>query len=133
MFLSKREWRQRGGGTALTGMVTLPGSPAGAWLEGERRGVAVYAPGGYHWVPGLGSEVLVLKAGENGEQPCAVGVPAGGRGLEPGEVLITGGGCSIKLGLDGRVEMSGTVNVTGGLLVNGQPVQLVPEEIEEGT
>lgn len=131
MFLSKREWRQHGGGAALTGMVTLPGDPAGAWLEGERRGVAVYAPGGYHWMPGLGDEVLVLKSGESGEQPCAVGVPAGWEGLQPGEVLITTGEASLKLEPDGTIRITGTVKVSGDLLVNRRRVLLDTEVVEE--
>lgn len=118
MFLGKRERQEKSAGTALTGPVTLPGDPAGAYLEGERRGVAVYAPGGYHWVPAAGDEVLVLKTGERGEKPCAVGVAAGGQGLLPGEVLISAGACAIKLGMDGRVS------VTGDLTVNGVPVAL---------
>lgn len=117
MFLSRRETVGKSGG-ALTGPVTVPGEAAGAWLEGERRALTVYAPGGYHWVPALGDEVLVLKTGESGERPCAVGVSAGGQGLLPGEVLISAGGASIKLGLDGRVA------VTGSLTVNGVPVAL---------
>lgn len=118
MFLSRREKAVKAGGTALTGPVTLPGEAAGAWLEGERRALTVYAPGGYHWVPALGDEVLVLKAGESGEKPCAVGVSAGGQGLLPGEVLISAGRAAIKLGLDGSVA------VTGSLTVNGVPVAL---------
>lgn len=118
MFLAKREGRARSAGTAFTGPVTLPGDPAGAWIEGERRGVAVYAPGGYHWVPGLGDEVLVLKTGESGEAPCALGVPSGGQGLQPGEVLITAGEAAIRL------RLNGTVEVTGNLTVNGAPVAI---------
>ena len=118
MFLSKRESQSKTKATALTGPVTLPGETAGAWLEGERRALTVYAPGGYHWVPALGDEVLVLKTGERGENPCAVGVSAGGQGLRPGEVLITAGVASIKLGLDGQVA------ITGSLTVNGVPVAL---------
>lgn len=122
MFLSRREGAAKAGSGALTGPVTLPGERAGAWLEGERRALTVYAPGGYHWVPALGDEVLVLKTGERGEKPCAVGVSAGGQGLLPGEVLITAGGAAIKLGLNG------TVAVTGSLTVNGIPVALQGEE-----
>ena len=118
MFLGRRERQERPAGTALTGPVTLPGDPAGAYLEGERRGVTVYAPGGYHWVPAAGDEVLVLKTGERGEKPCAVGVAGGGQGLLPGEVLITAGVASIKLGLNGQVS------ITGNLTVNGMPVAL---------
>ena len=118
MFLGKRERQERPAGMALTGPVTLPGDQLGVYLEGERRGVTVYAPGGYHWVPATGDEVLVLKTGERGEKPCAVGVAAGGQGLLPGEVLITAGVASIKLGLNGQVA------ITGNLTVNGMPVAL---------
>ena len=122
MFLAKREERSRTGAGALTGRVTLPGDPAGVWIEGERRGVAVYAHGGYHWAPALNDQVLVLKAGEDGEQPCAVGVPSGRQDLAPGEVLITAGRSAIRLNTDGTVE------VTGTLTVNGVPVALATEE-----
>ena len=112
-------------GQALTGPVTLPGDPAGAYLGGERRNVAVYAPGGYHWVPRQGDQILVLKAGDAGEELCAVGVPAGAMTLEPGEVLITAGGSAIKLEPGGRIKMTGT------LTVNGRPVLLGAAAEEE--
>jgi len=122
MFLSRQSRPRPEAGTALTGPVTLPGEALGVWLEGERRGVAVYAPGGYHWVPALGQEVLVLKTGERGEKPCAVGVPADAGDLLPGEVMICADGCSIKLCSGGEVE------ITGHLTVNGKDVALVEEE-----
>lgn len=125
MFLSKRDHWGRPAGGALTGPVTLPGDQLGVWLEGERRGVTVYAPGGYHWAPALGDEVLVLKTGEEGEKPCAVGVPAGAGELMPGEVLITAGEASLKLGLNGRVD------ITGELYINGAPLFPPAEEDEE--
>lgn len=118
MYLSGREVREVRRAAAYTGPVTVPGDPAGAYLEGERREIAVYAPGGYHWVPGTGDEVLVLKAGPAGEKPCAVGVASPRPDLEPGEVLIEAGGTSILLGRKGRVL------ITGELLVNGKAVQL---------
>ena len=112
----------RAAGQAITGPVTLPGDPAGAYLGGERRNVAVYAPGGYHWVPQSGEQVLVLKAGDAGEQPCAVGVPAEGGtlGLEPGEVLIAAGKSSIRLGLGGKIKMTGTLTVNGRTVLLGE-------------
>ncbi len=124
MFLANRTRRESPPAAALTGPVTLPGDPAGAWLEGERRGVTVYAPGGYHWVPAAGDEVLVLQAGRSGETPCAVGLASGGQGLRPGEVLITAGAAALKLGLDG------SVSVTGDLKVNGRRVVLEKEKEE---
>lgn len=122
MFLGRRERVRRPEGQALVGPVTVPGQSAAAYLEGERRGLAVYAPGGYHWVPGLGDEVLALKAGQAGEKPCVLGVAAGDGELAPGEVLITAGECGIRLGLDG------TIRLTGEVLVNGRAVMTAPEE-----
>ena len=117
MFMAKKERTGRAGGGALTGVVTVSGDPAGVWLEGERRGVAVYAPGGYQWVPGRGEEMLVLKAGVQGEKPCAVGVPSGSGDLAPGEVRIVAGKSSIRLGLDGVIDVTGTLKVNGRSVV----------------
>jgi len=100
---------------ALSGPVTVPGDPAGAWLEGERRAAAVYAPGGYHWLPAEGQEVLVLKAGACGEKRCAVGVPQDAEELElqPGEVAVAAGKAVLRLKPDGTVEITGTLRVNG--------------------
>ena len=132
MFLGKRQRGEPSAPQALTGPATLPGGSA-VWLEGERRGVRVYAPGGYHWVPGRGEEVLVLKTGEPGEAPCALGMAAPDKGLRPGEVLITAGPCSVKLGLDGKLTLTRAVAVQGSLTVNGYPVALqMPAPAGEG-
>lgn len=126
MFLSRRERGEGFGAFALTGPVTVPGRAAGAYLEGERRGLAVYAPGGYYWAPGLGDEVLVLKAGEQGERPCVVGRAMGRVELTPGEVLLATGRAAIRLSPDG------TVAVTGNLSVNGTQVgPSLPKEDED--
>lgn len=127
MFLSRRQRTPKAPAAALTGPVTLQGDPAGAWLEGERRGVAVYAPGGYCWVPQTGEEVLVLKAGESGEQPCAVGVPAEMEGLLPGQVFIHAGKCSILLDPEGTVSLTGTFKVNGEIV---GPLPSPPKEDE---
>lgn len=58
---------------AGVGQVTLPEDPAGVWLDGERRMLPVFAPGGYVWRPSLGEQVLVLKTGRQGEAPCVLG------------------------------------------------------------
>lgn len=123
--MSRRERMRGPEGQALVGPVTVAGDPAGAFLEGERRGLEVYAPGGYHWVPGLGDEVLALKAGQEGEKPCLLGVPSRGEGLRPGEVLIRAGKSTILLTPEGRVEIRGRVTV------NGTQVGPLPEP-EEG-
>lgn len=68
-----------------------------------------------------GERVLVVKAGPDGEQPCAAGV-RGQRAwnLAPGEVVLYSGGgaASIRIRNDGVISMSGTV------LVNGLPVMV---------
>ena len=55
------------------GLVTLGGDPAGVYLGGERRWVAVCSPGGYQWRPQTGDKVLVVKAGDQREFPCLAG------------------------------------------------------------
>ena len=56
------------------GLVTQGGDPAGVYLGGERRWVAVCAPGGYQWRPRTGDKVLVVRAGDQREIPCLAGV-----------------------------------------------------------
>ena len=100
----------------MVGRTTLSGDPAGAYLDAERRALAVFAPGGYVWQPAVGEEVLVLK--QEGEHACVAGVRCGGD-LNPGEVLIHAGqrDAAIKLGNDGTVELMGQV------LINGVPLE----------
>ena len=107
---------------ARVGSVTLPGDPAGAVLDGERRELPVFGPGGYVWRPVQGQQVLVITAGPDGEQPCVAGMRDGIEwALAPGEVLIYSGGASILLRNDGLISILGTV------LINGKAVM-----VEEG-
>ena len=73
MWISEREWRraEQARAAALAGEVTLAGDPAGVYLDGERRALPVFGPGGYVWRPAVGQRVLVLKAGERGEAPSS--------------------------------------------------------------
>lgn len=118
MWMAERDRRRTvGEGGSQVGEVTLGGDPAGVCLDGERRDLPVFGPGGYIWRPARGDEVLVIKTGENGEAPCV----AGKRGqsawnLSEGEVIIYGGGATISLRQGGLISLSGTV------LVNGKPV-----------
>lgn len=113
MWLSERK-RGRGSDGALVGAATLEGETAGAYLDGERRDLAVFAPGGYCWRPAVGQELLVIKGADG---PCVAGTRSGA--VQPGEVLISAGsgGASILLKNDGTVEL------TGRVLVNGTPVE----------
>lgn len=97
---------------AELGTVTLGGDPAGVSLGGERRWLTVYSPGGYSWRPMAGDKVLVLKAGSEGESPCILGKVQGDQELKPGEVQLTGGGCSVRLGQH-RLDLSGNLYING--------------------
>ena len=72
MWISEQGRRRpQADGTALVGQVTLPGDPAAVYLDGERRELPVYGPGGYIWRPAKDQQVLVLKTGAAGEAPAA--------------------------------------------------------------
>ena len=107
---------------AELGTVTLGGDPAGVSLGGERRWLTVYGPGGYSWRPTAGDRVLVLKAGAEGESPCILGTPQRDQTLKPGEVRLTGGGCSVRLGQD-------RLDLWGNLYINGKTLKEAIQEI----
>lgn len=113
----KSRRRQESESVAAVGQVTLSGDPAGVWLDGERRDLPVFAPGGYVWRPSLGEQVLVLKTGQQGEAPCVLGARCQDKWkLEEGEVVLFSGKAALHLKKDG------TVDITGKLTVNGLPV-----------
>lgn len=107
---------------AELGTVTLGGDPAGVSLGGERRWLTVYSPGGYSWRPGSGEKVLVLKAGAEGESPCVLGTVQGEAELKPGEVMLKGGTCSLRLGQEGLA-------LEGELIINGRTLYDIVLEI----
>jgi len=108
---------------AQAGFTTLGGGETGVYLDGERRAMAVYAPGGYQWTPMAGQEVLVLKNGGTGAAYCVAAARCSGGGA-PGEVTISAGqgGAGIRLRNDGTVELLGKV------LVNGAPIGMLGGE-----
>lgn len=119
----------------MLGPVTVTGSSAAVWLEGERRGVEVLAPGGYHWKPKLNQELLVLKTGAEGETLCAVGAVQ-----EKDEELVDGkkkfppllsGEVALRVGdAELRVTRKGELQITGILRVNGEVVGPMPQPDE---
>lgn len=117
MWLAQQQRRRSKDGGSQVGTVTLGGDPTGVCLDGERRDLPVFAPGGYIWRPARGDQVLVLKTGADGEAPCVAGARCNGTyAVAEGEVLLYSGGASIRLSTDG------TVSVTGKLQVNGKEV-----------
>lgn len=116
MWMAEQHRRRRPGGGAQIGSVTLEGDPAGVCLDGERRELPVFGPGGYLWRPAREDQVLVIKTGADGETPCV----AGKRNersvqLAEGEVLIYSGSAAIRLS-------GGTIALEGTVLVNGKEV-----------
>ena len=102
---------------AETGEVTLGGGQAGVVLGGERRWTALCCPGGYAWRPAAGDRVLVLKAGGEQESPFILGVETDGSDLAPGEVRLSGGSSTLRLG-SGGLELNGNIQVNGMTLEN---------------
>ena len=98
---------------AERGEVTVAGEAAvGRWL-----------PGGYHWTPRRGESVLVVKSGAEGET-CLLGVEDTLPGLEPGEVFLSAAeGVGVRLTGDGKILLTGDVQITGTLRLNGKEVQ----------
>ena len=115
--------RPQADGTALVGQVTLPGDPAAVYLDGERRELPVFGPGGYIWRPARDQQVLVLKTGAAGEAPCVAGALCGEkREVSPGEVVIYSGTSTIRVSQGNIVITGGNVNLQGRVLVNGKLV-----------
>ena len=101
-------------GMATLGVVTASGSENCVFLGTERRRLPIIAPGGYRWQPRAGDTVLVLKAGDNAEMPCILACHSPtDTTLQPGEVELTGPGCSVKLAQNGSVCVQGTLTVNG--------------------
>lgn len=114
MWISDSRSGQRQENPADVGTVTLSEQPGGVYLEGERRWNRVFGPGGYRWQPALGEQVLVLKAGAEGEQTCIVGRMQQEE-LEAGAVEIASGQrrAVVKLSDSGELALSGEVTVNG--------------------
>jgi len=105
------------------GLTSIAGEKAGVVTRGEMRKLPVFGPGGYVWLPGDGDTVLVIKGGPGGEEQCVAGTKQAEApdGMKPGEVYLHAGDSSIWLHSDGRIDLSGNVNVKGVLRINGIP------------
>lgn len=120
MWLGRQQRRQNQAGEGQVGKVTIGGEPAAVLLDSERRGLEVYSPGGYRWVPRAGQKVLVIKG--KGEIPCVVGVRQGE--TDPESVTVTAaGGSNMKLHSDGAVLEGARVDLGGEVYVNGERLE----------
>lgn len=124
---SRKKPATAGNHTVDQGTVTVSGELTGVYLDGDRRWMPVYGPGGYCWRPDSGDEVLVMKTGQWGESTCVAGKKQVERGLKPGEVAVhSTSGAGLVLSSDRRVE------VTGDLYINGSSLRQIIEGVVWG-
>ena len=115
MWISRRAWPEsKREALAEGGEVTLEEN-VGVYAEGERRSLPVYGPGGYRWRPAMGEQVLVLKLGQDGEQPCVAGSAVDLDSINVGDVELYTEGARIRLSKDGRVDIDGKIYINGKL------------------
>ena len=128
MWLSKQGKGFEPNRTVETGAVTLTGETVAVELDSERRGLPVFAPGGYNWRPKLGQQVLVLKTGEGA---CVVGVPS--EQVKDGEIgLKAEGGAQVTLETEGRVKLGPEVEIDGILKVSGEELETLVRRVVAG-
>lgn len=103
---------------AQEGRVTLGGDPAAVYLDGERRELPIFGPGGYVWRPEQDEQVLVLKMGSAGEEQCIFAQRCGEESdLKQGEILIRTRNTAIHLHNNGIIDLTGIVRVNGKLVM----------------
>ena len=99
---------------ARMAVVTAQGEQAGVYMDGHQCWLPVAAPGGYRWKPRSGQQVLVMKSGADAENAHIVAQQEMAEyNLKPGEVELYADGCSVKLDVQGQVQLQGTVVVNG--------------------
>lgn len=134
MWLSGQYKRPANVGEGQTGVVTVGGGEPAVLLDRERRGLEVYAPGGYHWTPQAGQRALVIQG--QGEVPCVVGVRQGGGtpesvGIQANSVRISGSNVFLQANAVAKVAGQ-TVALQGEITVNGIPLEEYIAQIVAG-
>lgn len=114
MWLSGQQKRPADFGEGQTGIVTMSGGETAVLLDRERRGLEVYAPGGYHWTPQTGQRALVIQG--RGEIPCVAGALQGSQ--DPDQVDIK----AKELNLEGNIV---TVKSLENVTVKGENIRLM--------
>lgn len=126
MWLSGQQKRPAEQGEGQVGVITMSGGETAALLDCERRGLQVYAPGGYRWTPKVGQRVLVIQG--RGEIPCVVGARQDGDvpnavAVEARSLGLRGDGVGISARDDAVIEGE-------NVRLNGQ-VYVKEETLEE--
>lgn len=102
--------------SAEVGMVTAGGTRPSVMLGGEKRKLEIVSPGGVFWAPVQGEQVMVARCGD---EEFVSGALRASPELAPGEVCVKSGSGCVRVHADGKIELEGTVNVVGALLING--------------
>ena len=98
------------------GVVTAGGQSPSVMLGGEKRKLEIVSPGGLYWAPARGEQVVVTRCGD---EMFVTGTLGAAPEMSAGELYLKSGAAGVRLKPDGRIEIQGTVSVTGTLLVNG--------------
>ncbi len=101
---------------AEIGTVTVGGVRPSVMLGGEKRRLEIVSPGGIYWAPVQGEQVLVTHCGD---EEFVSGVLRTSPELMPGEVSVRAGTSRVRVFAIGKIELEGTVDVKGTLLLNG--------------
>lgn len=126
MWLSGQHKRPAEQGEGQVGVITMSGGETAALLDCERRGLQVYAPGGYRWTPKVGQRALVIQG--KGEIPCVVGVRQGGD--VPDAVTVEAKGLALR-GESVGMTAQNTAAVEGERVdLNGE-IYVNDEKLEE--
>lgn len=102
------------------GVVTAGGQAPSVMLGGEKRRVEIASPKGIYWAPARGDQVVVTRCGD---ELFVTGALGGAPEVSADEVCLKSGESSVRLYADGRIELSGEVNVKGTLLLNGVDIR----------
>lgn len=123
MWTSRKSVREKEGylSTVDRGSVTQSGSSSAVFLDGERRGLVVCAPRGYHWTPSQGDDVVVTRSADG--EGFVVGATQAESELSPQEIaLYTESSGKIHLG-------EGSIWLSGDIYINDKTLDQYIEEV----
>ena len=108
-------------GAAGMGQVTIGGERPAVRTEGEVRRATVLGPAWFYWTPEAGADVMVLQAGDLGEEACVAGQRQSAPPVElaPGEAVIGTADSYIHIG-PGGITLGGEIQRYGHLVGNGK-------------
>ena len=119
MWLGQYQRRPNQEGEGQVGRVTIGGEQTAVLLDSERRGLEVYAPGGYRWTPRVDKKVLVIQG--RGEIPCVVGVRQDQ--TAPDEVTVESPDSHFNLAAEGAELIGGRIDLMGQVYINGEKLE----------